>query len=44
MAMQLIMPLLPPEVKPGTKIRLKGMGIIKDKKPGDLYLDIKVKG
>jgi len=35
---------IPPGVKPETKIRLKGMGIIDDKKPGDLYLHIKVKG
>jgi DnaJ-class molecular chaperone len=42
MAMQLMRSLLPPGVKPRTKVRLKGMGIIKDKKPGNLYLDIKV--
>ncbi len=35
---------IPPGVKPGTKIRLKGMGRIQDKKSGDLYLHIKVKG
>ncbi len=35
---------VPPGVKTGTKIRLKGMGIIEDKKSGDLYLHIKVKG
>ncbi len=35
---------IPPKVKVGTKIRLKGMGIIEDKKSGDLYLHIKVKG
>ena len=35
---------IPPAVKPGTKIRLKGMGIIENKKCGDLYLHIKVKG
>ncbi|TET45013.1 MAG: hypothetical protein E3J66_00195, partial [Dehalococcoidia bacterium] len=34
---------IPPGVKPGTKIRLKGMGIIEGKKSGDLYLHIKVK-
>jgi len=34
---------IPPGVKPGTKIRLKGMGIVENKKSGDLYLDIKVK-
>ncbi len=35
---------VPPGVKPETKIRLKGMGMIEDKKSGDLYLHIKVKG
>ena len=35
---------VPKGIKPGTKIRLKGMGIIEDKKSGDLYLHIKVKG
>jgi len=35
---------IPAGVKPGTKIRLKGMGIIDNKKAGDLYLHIKVKG
>jgi DnaJ-class molecular chaperone len=34
---------IPPGVKPGTKIRLKGMGIIENKKSGDLYLHIKIK-
>jgi len=34
---------IPPGVKARTKIRLKGMGIIGDKKSGDLYLHIKVK-
>ena len=34
---------IPPGVKVGTKIRLKGMGIIEGKKSGDLYLYIKVK-
>jgi len=34
---------IPPGVKSATKIRLKGMGIIEDKKSGDLYLHIKVK-
>ena len=34
---------IPPGVKAGTKIRLKGMGIIEGKKSGDLYLHIKVK-
>ncbi len=35
---------IPPGVKTGTKIRLKGMGITEDRKSGDLYLHIKVKG
>ena len=35
---------IPPGVKPGTKIRLKGMGLTEDKHSGDLYLHIKVKG
>ena len=35
---------IPAGVKSGTKIRLKGMGIIDDKKAGALYLHIKVKG
>ena len=35
---------IPPGVKPGTNIRLKGMGIKEGKKSGDLYLIIKVKG
>ena len=35
---------VPPGVKPGTKIRLKGMGSVEDRKSGDLYLHIKVKG
>ncbi len=35
---------IPPGVKPGTKIRLKGMGIVDNKKAGDLYLHVKVKG
>ncbi len=35
---------IPRGVKSGTKIRLKGMGIIEGKKSGDLYLHIKVKG
>jgi len=35
---------VPPGIKPGTRIRLKGMGITEDKKSGDLYLHIKVKG
>lgn len=35
---------IPSGVKPGTKIRLKGMGIIEGEKSGDLYLHIKVKG
>jgi len=35
---------VPAGVKPGTKIRLKGIGIIDDRKSGALYLHIKVKG
>ncbi len=38
------MVMIPPGVKPETKSRLKGMGKIQDKKSGDLYLHIKVKG
>ncbi len=34
---------IPPGVKTGTQIRLKGMGLVEDKKQGDLYLHIKVK-
>jgi DnaJ-class molecular chaperone len=34
---------IPSGVKPGTKIRLKGMGVKEGKKSGDLYLHIKVK-
>jgi DnaJ-class molecular chaperone len=33
---------IPPAARTGTKIRLKGMGLKKDKKTGDLYLYIKV--
>jgi len=35
---------IPSGVKSGAKIRLKGMGPIENKKSGDLYLHIKVKG
>ena len=35
---------IPSRVKSGTKIRLKGMGLIENKKSGDLYLHITVKG
>ncbi len=35
---------IPPGIKTGTKIRLKGVSIIKGQKSGDLYLHIKVKG
>jgi len=35
---------VPPGVKSGAKIRLKGMGTIEDKKHGDLYLHVRVKG
>ncbi|MBA7638989.1 hypothetical protein ES703_46645 [subsurface metagenome] len=34
---------IPAGVKPGTKIRLKGIGVTGDKKPGDLYLHVKIK-
>ncbi len=34
---------IPSGVKAGTKIRLKGMGIMEGKKSGDLYLHIKIK-
>ena len=34
---------IPPGVKPGTKIRLRGMGAVGDKKQGNLYLHIKIK-
>lgn len=34
---------VPPGVKPGTKVRLKGMGLTKNKKSGDLYLHVKIK-
>ena len=34
---------IPEGIKPGTKIRLRGMGTTGDKKSGDLYLHIKVK-
>ena len=34
---------IPSGIKPGTKIRLKSMGIKEDKKSGDLYLHIKFK-
>lgn len=35
---------IPPGVKPGTKIRLRGLGAVEGKKSGDLYLQIKIKG
>lgn len=35
---------VPPGVKPGTKVRLKGMGMTQGKKSGDLYLHLKIKG
>ncbi len=36
---------IPPGVKPGTKIRLRGVGAVEDnKEQGDLYLHIKIKG
>ncbi len=34
---------IPPGIKSGTKIRLKGMGLVENKKSGDLYLHIKVR-
>jgi len=34
---------IPSGVKSGTKIRLRDMGLIEDKKSGDLYLHVKVK-
>lgn len=33
---------IPPSAKTGTKIRLKGMGLVENKKAGNLYLHIKV--
>jgi len=41
--MKKLMVKVPSGIKPGTKIRLKGMGIKENKKSGDLYLHIKVK-
>jgi DnaJ-class molecular chaperone len=35
---------IPPGVKPGTKVRLKNMGLVAGKKSGDLYLHIRVRG
>ncbi len=34
---------IPPRVKPGTKIRLRGAGAVEDDRQGDLYLHIKIK-
>jgi len=34
---------IPPGAKPGTRIRLKGMGLVENKNAGDLYLHIKIK-
>ncbi len=34
---------IPPGIKPGTKIRLRGVGVIDNKRKGDLYLHIKIK-
>ena len=34
---------IPPGVKTGAKIRLRSMGLVKEKKSGDLYLHIKVR-
>lgn len=35
---------IPPGIKTGTKIRLRNMGVVKDRKSGDLYLHVRVKG
>ena len=35
---------IPPGVRPGTEVRLRGMGVVEDKESGDLYLHIKIKG
>ena len=35
---------VPPGVRTGTKIRLKGMGMTSDGKSGDLYLEVKIQG
>jgi len=35
---------IPAGVKPGTKIRLKGMGLVENNKTGDLYLHVRVGG
>ncbi len=35
---------IPSGVKSGTKIRLNGMGLVENKKSGNLYLHVKVKG
>ena len=35
---------IPSGVKSGTKIRLRGMGLVEKKRSGDLYLHVKVKG
>ena len=35
---------VPAGVKPGTKIRLRGMGMVAGRKSGDLYLHVKIKG
>jgi len=42
--MKSLMVKIPPGVKSGTKIRLKGMGTVDGARSGDLYLHIKVKG
>ncbi len=34
---------VPPGVSSGTKIRLKGMGMVAGKKSGDLYLHVRIK-
>jgi DnaJ-class molecular chaperone len=37
-----LMVIIPPGVRSGTRIRLKGMGLTDNKKAGDLYLHIKI--
>ena len=35
---------IPPGVKPGTRIRLRGAGAVANNRQGDLYLHVKIKG